>query len=815
MLETSESKTASESDGWRPSKIAPVPHLVLMLGAAVAMFFCRVAQEGSIGLFLVIAGAALILFPPAIRVDRKLCGFGLALLLLSSLALLPHSLLPEPAWRQSLASAGIPLPLSITPHPRETWFWLGILAAGICIGLFGLAHPMGSRAQLIPAVAAVAVCGTYASLAMYAYHSRKEYPFAPDSDSFGFFPNRNHMATFLAIGSVLSLGILNVAFRRRHWVAGAIAASTLAVCVWALVFYSISRGGIVILLVGALLWLAGLGRVHRSKPLLISFAAVFLGGILLLFGSKSVVRHRILVLTGLEKDRVTATESQDGRVPLDGRVLIFRDTFRLIGDYPFTGCGLGAFRYVFPQYREHFVLDVPVIHPESDWLMLAAEAGIPALITLAIGMGWLIHRLWPLRDHPYWPLRWAVLCAAFAALLHGCIDVPAHRPALGWWILAIAGVGFQVAPRELMRPPRFQHLLFVTTGIATIAFGIPMIRAEWFGGPSSPPLAPYAEQAVIIGLRVDERLPEAVEAARRAIAAYPLVDVLHFQLAVTLLRLDSKSAEADAALRAQRLIAPIPPRVAMDQGGLFLESDPEKTAQLWTEAIRRAERIDRDEVTSKRSALLVYRDVLTRASEVPVIQSRMLAVSSGRPDFILVWLELSEPGLVARELSRLSADETFRNALTESERRRFLEIWYRKGDREQLFRWVTGQADWQRAAWSISLRRLIDGDRFADAVHAAAERFGFNLTLPEPGSGEAGIPALADGSQSVSFDRFWRNGNVVTARRILDEARTDSSSNDPEIWRLSAAVCAREGDWKTAWQHLERYLRDAHLDPVP
>ncbi len=786
-----------------------------MLGAAVAMFCCRVAQEGNIGLFLVIAGVALVVFPPRIRVDWKLWVLGLALLLLASLAFLPQSWFPSPAWRQSLESAGVPLPSSITPHPRETWFWLCILSVAVSIGLFGLAHPMGSRTQLLPAAVAVAICGIYASLAMYAYHSGREYPFAPDPDFFGFFPNRNHMATFLVMGGVLSLGILSVAFKQKHWVAGTVAAVSLVICVRALLFFSTSRGGIVFLLVGTLLWLAGLGRAHRSKPLLISFAAIFLSGILLLLGSKTMVRHRLFVLAGLEKDRDNVTESQDRQAPIDGRILIFKDTIGLIRDYPLTGCGLGAFRYVFTYYRERFVLDVPVIHPESDWLMLAAEAGIPALATLMIGIGWLMRRLWRLRDHPYWPMRWAILCAAFAALLHGCIDVPAHRPALGWWILAVAGVGFQVTPRTPMPPSRIQHLLFVLAGLGGIAFGIPMIRAEWFGGYSSPPLAPYAEQAAIIGLRVDEKLPEAVAAARKAIAAFPLVDVLHFQLAVTLLRLDPKSAEADVLFRAQRLIAPTTPQVPVDQGAFLLDRDPEKAAQLWMEAIQRSERIDQHKLGHPGGALVLYGNLLTRASSAPIVQQRLLAVCSGRPDFILTWLERCEPAVAAAEFPRLSADASFRDALTESARRRFLEMWYRKGDRGQLFPWVAGQPDWQRAAWPVTLRRLVDAGQFAEAVQAAATQFSFTLVLPEPGSGEPEGTASPDESRAVSFDRFWRKGNIVTARRILDEARAEASPPEPEIWRLSAAVCARDGQWQAAWQHVERYLREAHPDPIP
>ena len=52
-----------------------------MFGAAAAMFYCRVAQEGNIGLFLVIAGAAMVVFPPRITVATAQTYDGVRLLL--------------------------------------------------------------------------------------------------------------------------------------------------------------------------------------------------------------------------------------------------------------------------------------------------------------------------------------------------------------------------------------------------------------------------------------------------------------------------------------------------------------------------------------------------------------------------------------------------------------------------------------------------------------------------------------------------------------------------------------------------------------
>ena len=286
------------SDRWQPRRVSQAAHFLLLLGATAAVFLAGVAHEGNLGAFLVMAGAAFLICPPQVRVSWKVWAIAAALLLLASLALLPHSWFPEPRWRHILASEGVLLPSSITSMPRETYFWLAILTIAVGAALFALSHPMSSRAQLALAATGVAICGIYAGLSLVVSRTGWEFPLDPDPQEFGFFLNRNHTSAFLVTGGILALGILGVAFRHRHWVAGSLAAACLAVTAPSLIFFTISRGGILSLVVGTLLWLAGLGRRHWSKPLLISFGGVFLAAILLFLAPKSMVRHRLETLMG-------------------------------------------------------------------------------------------------------------------------------------------------------------------------------------------------------------------------------------------------------------------------------------------------------------------------------------------------------------------------------------------------------------------------------------------------------------------------------------------------------------------------------------
>lgn len=797
------SPMADDSAHWRPSRFSSVAHSLLLLGAVAGVFLCGMWDDGCIAAFLMMAGIALLVCPPRIRVDWKMWAAASALLLAASLALLPQEWFGVPEWRRQLAAAGVPFPASISATPRETHYWLAILAIAMSSALFALAHPVRSRTQLALAVGAVLVCGIYAGLAIYAHKTGAELAFAPDPKEFGFFRNRNHTATFLVTGSVVALGILGVSFRNRHWFAGALAAICLAVCIAGLFFFSKSRGGIVVLLAGTVLWVAGLGGVHRSRPLLVSSAAVLLGGMLLLFASPGIVRDRLVNLSDSVKERIVSTPVE--AVPLDGRVPIFQDTLRLIRDHPITGVGLGNFRYVFPMYRERVFWESPVIHPESDWLMLTAEAGIPALLLSVVGIGMLIRAVWPLRSHPYWPLRWAILCATFSALLHGIVDVPAHRVALGWWLLVLAGFGFQAIPREPGRPSRLQHAVFILAGLGAVALSVFLFRAQWFGGPPSPPLAAHEAEVEIISLRSDGKTEEALEAAHRAIAAFPLAPFLHFQRGITLLRL-GREGDSDAAFRAQRMMNYIPSSIPVEQGMRWLKTDAERTGALWVEALERRARIDRGESRTLNGSLGLFRELLAKADSIPALQARLLDASQIDHEFTFAWLDQAAQPLVVAEFPKIAGDTAFVPSLVETERHRFLQTWYRRGDREQLFTWLAGQPEWQKTARPIALRRLADVGKFSEAVQTAAEQFGFKLDLAEPGGGEREAPAVAPENPRDAFDHYWRIGNVVTARRILEDARADASRIDPEIWRLSAAVSVRDGRWEAAWGQVERYL---------
>ncbi len=162
--------------------------------------------------------------------------------------------------------------------------------------------PVRFPATLWLAVAAAAVCAAYAGLAVYASSTGWKYPFFEENGytraGFGFFPNRNQTATFLVTGCILCPGIIATGWKSRCWAAMAAGAAALAINAGALFFFSSSRGGIVFLFLGLILWLSGLGRAHSSCPLWISVFSLTSMAVAFFLLSDGPARDRILALVG-------------------------------------------------------------------------------------------------------------------------------------------------------------------------------------------------------------------------------------------------------------------------------------------------------------------------------------------------------------------------------------------------------------------------------------------------------------------------------------------------------------------------------------
>jgi len=215
--------------------------------------------------------------------------------------------------------------------------------------------------------------------------------------------------------------------------------------------FAISRMGffcsIAALLISGLLALSvrGWRDDHLSKPLwrralpAAIVVAVVLVGALALPSATLVARFSDLAHT----EDITA----------DTRAQLWRDTVPLIRDYPWFGCGFGAYESCFYSYKTVAPMSTADF-AHNDYLQVMAELGVVAfaaglvfvlrILTGAVGAVLYAHSL----DERYRSV--ACVAAMTAMLLHSLVDFNMYVPAnaiVFAWIAAIASVSL-VRPRS-------------------------------------------------------------------------------------------------------------------------------------------------------------------------------------------------------------------------------------------------------------------------------------------------------------------------------------------------------------------------------
>ena len=793
-----------------------VVHALLILGAMAGVFLAATRSQGASGIFLSVAGAAMILLPPNRVVPWKywaLCG---AMILFASLSLLPHGLWPVPEWRVGLQEyQGLPPLPFISLVPRETTYWIMVLGAALMIGLYTLGHPVRSGTKILLALLGSMLCSSYAVVAIYSKWTGWEYPFfdaagwsPPD---FGFFPNRNHTAALLVSGAVLGFGVIRAAWSRHQPIVFLMGAASMSVCSYALIFESSSRGGIVFLIVGAVLWLAAMGRSHLTAPLVVS--ALMVGGVLvfMFLSSGGGARERLLDTLGFKADSVLAESATGGDVAgrfstalTDFRAKIIRDTLRMVGDYPLTGTGLGTYEYVYPFYAKDSIGEATAVHPESDWVMAAAECGLPFLACALMLLVLLVRDTMALKESGSWPLRWGLAATALVAVLHGMVDVPAHRIELGWWVLVVSGIAFGIplSASEARGPVRtFQQLWFGIAGAAVLALGIMLIRSQWFGGPQFPPFrdrvaVDQMRQLVEVG-----RPEEATNLARSEIPLSPMSRGLYRELGYREIRNGGNPIVADAVFAAERALNPVSAQIPLDQGRLWMRDDTSRTAKLWSEALAKSLAIERGGGYARPVEL--YESLLNQSREFPGLTESLGEAASLAPELRLVWISRGPKGSVSSAVE----DKGFLESLDENDRRKFLMAWWLKDDRDALEEFLRITPSWETAAWPVRVRQMVALKEYRKVVEAVVERYGIDLSLPVV---DAQGPEPDPLAERVAY--YLAKGNPVSARRMVSES---AMAKESEGLRLQCALAVQADDWAGAWKSLEGYLRAENKHNFP
>jgi len=189
-------------------------------------------------------------------------------------------------------------------------------------------------------------------------------------------------------------------------------------------FFSISRAGIVAFVASFAFWLLLYFREKTEKGAPIT-------GYLWLF---LIVLGAYLLWIGL--DPILARFFQTAETIEKGRILVWKDTIKMVRDFPIFGTGLGTYERSFPMYKT-FAQQVVFDHAHNDYLELLAEGGIALIIPFLWGL-WRALR-WSIHSSSSIITRGAAT-GMVAMLIHAFFDFNFHIPANAYIFFTLAGI---------------------------------------------------------------------------------------------------------------------------------------------------------------------------------------------------------------------------------------------------------------------------------------------------------------------------------------------------------------------------------------
>jgi O-antigen ligase len=364
----------------------------------------------------------------------------------------------HPIWGETASILGENLPGRIGLDPQAVIPALTHL--GTYGGIFWLALHYGrdtGRASL--ALGLLATSGAlYALYGLVAYslasHSILWLPkTAYSGDVTGTFINRNNYATFAGLGWLCLLALL---FRGliRHAPEGSGAGAwfrafetyvekrgwlvLLGVPVLAgALLASHSRGGLLATMLGSLVFCLALGaNAGHRQDLVRRFALV----VLVLAGMA------VLAGGGIVAGRLAETRTNDDRLTVYGLTL---DALR---NRPLIGTGVGTFEENFRMVRSPAILST-FAQAHNTYLETALELGVPALLMVITGLGWIASLNWAGARHRRRNAVYPCLGLGATTLVgsHACLDFSIQVPAVASTYALVLGVSLAQSWRTATR----------------------------------------------------------------------------------------------------------------------------------------------------------------------------------------------------------------------------------------------------------------------------------------------------------------------------------------------------------------------------
>jgi hypothetical protein len=826
---------------WRWS-VALLPLLCVLLGGGTARW--------SQGIILVLLGALIACSPPRTSLGWKinLVLAGLAALALT--AYLPASWFSRPAWRAMVEDDfRIALPSTVTPQPWITAESGVLFLAGIC--WFYLMATLNwnagerLRAGRLFAIGVVAL----SAVILVLFKLDVLLPIWPNERHFGPFPNRNQTADFLAVGALPVLACAQLAFR-----GGRIAAAIGWIVGWLVValaaYSSFSRAGVILLVLGTVFCL-GVQARNRSrdgaqpapgaaeangvappaarkvprrrsrtpaKPNPLAGMRITENpidrwrGVALGISLLAILLSFFMLFGGDTLQRMTPGSSPvaaAGEPVTDFRVRIQGDALRMMLDAPWCGLGLGNFESVFPVFRVSSAIPERAVHPESDWLWMAAELGWPSLLLIVSGIVLLVPGIWPWRRAGDHRLRMAAAIAVGMFAIHSVVDVSAHRLGTCMCAMFVLSLALRTEADGTVRfrlPARWTAPVFRLLAGALIAVGIAWI-AEARGVvvlPGEQGIVQLQEGAVNVGNSRD--YADVASDIGQALKWAPLSWNLYFTRGAARLYAGENMELAAADFRRARYLEPFLGSLPFDEARVWLSTGHSALAvHALVEACQREPGHAGEYVDG----------VYSVAPHNALFRSQLWEIALKIPLLTLPFLNELEPPDSGQFIAACVQANPDLDQLSAGQKTKFFRFWAQRGDSALLAETIARHPAWQRLGWRWWAEACARNGGLEQAC-GIASRFAPKPVLPSVADiqAAAGGLELSDYVAPIPGDTALALKEYVTDRKAgdlphaLTTARriTVSAAGPAYFHYLEADTAAELGDWTASWKAWQDYL---------
>lgn len=722
-----------------------------------------------------------------------------ALLLLGLAGFLPRTWFTLPEWRVAMEQDfEVPKMPMLSPQPwitLEEWFLLATCAVWLafCAGaVFQEKHRRFLMQGLACGIAGMALLAlTLKWFPVDSFIARFYADWRGNKEIFSLFPNRNHFASLCASGVLLAAVCFRDAWMRKRWFVSVFWAAC-AVPLFAAVMATRSRGGVLILGLGLVAWMAAL-VVRRFTLRRVGLAAAV---ILTLTTAVMVAGRSVL-------ERFTRSMNENGLFNSDARFHVFQDTARMLSHHPVFGIGLGNFDNVFPRYQTYSNHVARFIHPESDWLWLGSEMGVPALLLALAAVGILLFA--SLRagckneSRTDRHLRSGALVAACMTLIHGLVDTPMHLMAPGLTAFLLLGISIR-RDSQPTNAGMGKHLRYIACA------GLVLLSANSWATGTGRPWWPSGSATQVLrslswSLISENQVGKALPKIQNVIQWEPMGWEGYFLRATVQVKLRQTTAGAQQDFATARHLEPNSGPLCWNEAELWLQLDPSYAISAWGEAMRR----ETENTTN------YYYTILRRLPEYPNLRPAIRSLGNTPILKVLYLAVAGNDSDASGVIDDVLREDPELDSLSEYDKYRFFSTWSRWGDRDKLLQTLSSKPVWRKAGWIILADQLAAKDNFKAAYDLALE-----YVTPPPRQENVSTDDVAGlrrallvnpGDLKISLDLFEaqrRAGLQRDAITTLELLMKNPDARRRSLYEL-APLHAEAGNYAEAWRDIRNY----------